>query len=298
MAVIINHDLRVVNGGTLYMPPWEAGNDKWGNLELPIVNSRTTIQKYPTGTIYRLGMRTFVYTQLDDTYFGEYALGQAIGAGYLMESSSTFTDVSNAVVGGIAGEYTFKLTKSSTAVNAWAGGFVGIKGSGDADARGTMGKYGSYQIISNTVQDGSNIVTFTLDTPLPIDLTITDDVVLTQHPYAVVRHPTDGPFGMTVGALMCTTAASKFVWLQTGGPHNMIHPVGTFEGDSSYSIPFLSHGGIGNRVIDGSTQQVDGIEAGSMQCIGYSYPSSKPAGAAGSQAIAVVAEAIWLTILN
>ncbi len=295
MTININHDLRVVNGGTIYMPPWEGGNDKWGNLAIPDVNAIGTDQNYPTGTIYRIGIRTFVHSLTDATYYGEGGT-QAIGAGYGMESASTFNDISAGVSSGTSGESTIIVDLGTSGlVNSYAGGFIGIKKS--TGNRQTVGRYSSFQIISNTVTS-SNLTTMTLDGTLPVDMATSDHVVLTEHPYSVCRHPTNGPYGMTIGYLVCTTVASSYLWLQTGGPHNMIAANGPFEGDSTYSIPVFSTAGTTNQPADGVTAQIGSNYTGNYQIVGHTYSSTKSSGASGAGTVAGIGVAVWLTILQ
>jgi len=297
MTVNANTDLRVVNGGTLYMPPWEAANAKWGNLALPDVYAQSTTQKYPTGTIYRKGLRTFVYTLTDATYYG--TAGAGIIAGYLMESCSEREDLANSVITAVAGANTITINMGGACtVNAYAGGMIGIV-MGTGLALSTVGGCSQFQIISNTVQDASNYVTFTLDGTLPIAYPTDSDVVITEHPYAKVRLPQTNPYTMCVGVLIGTSAASTYLWLQTGGPCNMIHVNATFEGTEFYSVPFYVVGATGNRPVDGTTTTTNAIEHTSMQKIGNSYASTDIGGpVGGTPANTTFTETIWLDILQ
>ncbi len=298
MSNIINHDLRVNNGSTLYMPPWESGNDKWGNLALPSVYTGSTTQEYPTGTIYRNGLRTFIYTLLDAIYYGEEVGGSpaAIGAGYLSESRGEYVNLTDSVIAGAAGATSVTVTRASTPVNSFAGGFIAFKHS--TSGRQTVGRYSNYQIISNTVQDGSNIVTFELDGAIVLALTTTTDTVLSAHPYALTGHPqteTAG-CGMGTGVFMYTTVASHYCWLQTGGPNNMILPWGTHEGGTRGSVPVHNIGGVAQQTtaINVSTLY-SGYEAAAHQCIGWSYPSTSISDTPTDNSIAI---ACFLKIFN
>lgn len=297
MTTIINHDLRVVNGGTLYMPPWEEGNDKWGNLELPDVYAIGTSQLYPTGTIYRKGMRTFIYTLTDALYHGSGGVG--VGAGYLMESAAEMEDLRDAVISGAAGANKIVVNMGAACVkNAYAGGFIGIIGQSAGIT--TVGGYMEYQIISNTVQDGSTYVTFTIDGTLPIALALGDHAVLTEHPYAMIRHPQkDLIYGGCVGVLLCTTVASSYLWLQTGGPHNLVHCGNTFEGQHGFHSPVYDCNGVAN-CSDITNTTPDGVhDASNLQIIGFSFPSSWIGGyGAGSGVDNTVAIGVFLTIFN
>ncbi len=287
----INHDLRVNNGCTLHMPPWEAGNDKWGNLALPDVYEPSTTQSYPTGTILRKGIRTFVYTVLSSD-------ATVVGAGFCPESTAEIDILTNAVISGVAGANTVRITRASTPVNSYAGGFLGIKmGTGGIS---TVGRYSSRQIISNTVQDGSNIVTFTLDGTNVLALTIADDAVLAEHPYAEVRTPATANYNMCVGVYIATVVVSNYIWVQTAGPHNMLSMIATFEGGDPNSVPVYAIAG-NSQVSEGGVTgdaTCNGIEGTSLQCIGHVYASTDIGGPAGSPADITIAPTVWLNILQ
>lgn len=293
---MVNTDLRVVNGGTLYMPPWEEGNDKWGNLALPDVYAKGTVQLYPTGTIYRKGLRTFVYTLTDAVYYQgppNYRI-----AGYLMESCSERKDLGGKVITATIGENTITVNMGGAcAKDAYAGGMIGIvMGAGLTVA--LEGGCSQFQIISNTKQDASNYVTFTLDGILPATYPTDSNVVITEHPYAKVRMPQTNPYTMCVGVLICTSAGGNYLWLQTGGPCNMIHCNATFEGDVVYSVPAHVVGASINRPVDGATSTTNAIEHCNMQRIGNSYASTDIGGPGGAPADTKYTESIWLDILN
>lgn len=299
MTVNINHDLRVVDGGTLYMPPWEEGNDNWGNLKRPSVYLATTLQEYPTGTIWRHGLRTFIYTQLDATYYGE-AGTAAILAGYTVESCSEILTLANLVISGASGASTCVLDlEDGHTVDCYAGGFIGIVGS--AGDRATVGRVCGYQIISNTVANSASDYqsTFTLDGVLPRALLTSDDVVLAEHPYAKVRHPIAGPYGMTVGVLMQTSASAKFIWVQTGGPCNIVLTGATLEGANDYEVPVYAFNGWMNKCTD-TASTIMSIELVTCQRVGNSYANTNVDGptTGGTPTDDTVASAVWLDIFN
>ena len=212
---IENLDLRQVNGQTIYMPPWEAGNTTtWGNLALPDVYESSSTQEWPTGTLFRKGIRTFAYTRLSSG-------ATVVGAGFCPESTAEYVSLTNVLVSGGAGENTVIITKAGITVNQYAGGFLGIKmGTGGIS---TVGRYSSRQIISNTVADGSDNVTFTLDGTNVLDHTTADDCVLAEHPYAEIRTPATANYNMCVGVYIQTVVVSNYVWVQTAGPHTLHH---------------------------------------------------------------------------
>lgn len=278
------------------MPPWEEGNDKWGSLTIPDVYLKGTSQLYPTGTIFRKGLRTFIYTLTDAVFYAGGA-GHCI-AGYLVESCSQRKTLANSIITAALGAFTIKVNYGGAcAKDAYAGGFIGIV-MGTGLTVSLEGACSSFQIISNTKQDGSNHVTFTLDGPLPALYPADSDVILTEHPYAKVRSPQQNPFGMCVGVMINTHAGGKYLWVQTGGPCNMLHVNATFEGDEAYSIPFVVVGHTGNRIYNVTTDTIGGTsKAQCMQRIGHAYASNLDA-ADGSPTVSAFAEAIWLDIFS
>lgn len=265
---IINHDLRCVNGGTIYMPKWAAANAdlEWGILAIPDVYTSTTAQLYPYGTIYREGLRTFVYTHLNSS-------ATAKRAGYLVFTSATHKSLTNAIISGAAGASTLVVNyATSCAVNKYAGGYLGMKQTNDQ---------GSYYILSNTVQDVSNYVTFTLDNSSGWKgaQATTGDVVLCEDIYSDVNtYVTGGQYAGYVGALMDETmAAGEYGWVQTWGPHNMMSPDSTFEGDDTCQLDVFALRGAMQRNQTSTGNTIATYGYGSLQRIGFSL-----AGSAGS----------------
>jgi len=295
MTTVINHDLRVVDGGTLYMPPWEEGNAQWGNLKRPSVYLGNTTQEYPTGTIYRHGLRTFIYTQMDATYYG--TGGGAIGAGWVGSNSGEYVNLPNLVVEATAGDTSIVLERAGTTVNEFAGGFIGIKNS--VGGWGTAGRFAYFQIISNTVADGDDYVTFELDGALVLSYVVgAADCVVAAHPYAVTRLSQDASadYSMSTGIFTHTTVASEYCWIQTGGPCMAVGVWGTFEGTDTGSLPVYAVGGnVQTTMVKTSSLIAAGYEAVAHQCIGWSYPSTNISGTPTNNSIAI---AIFLTIFN
>jgi len=298
MTTNINHDLRVNNGCTLYMPPWEAGNDKWGNLAIPDVYAIGTAQLYPTGTIFRKGLRTFIYSLCAATGYG--TSGAGIMAGACMEPTAEILIKTDAVVSGASGASVIGVTTSaSTALNAYAGGTIGIMQA--AGGLTTVGRGSTYQIISNTAESG-NVTYFTLDGTLVNDYGTGDDVVLAENPYAECRTNVNGNFHMTTGINICTTVASSYLWLQTGGMNNLLIMMVAFEGAYVNGVPCYSVAGT-PQIADTSdgaigTATTSGIAHGNLQCIGHVYASTVIGGATGTPADVSISPTVFLDIFN
>ncbi len=297
MTIIINHDLRVVNGSTLYMPPWAEGNDKWGNLAIPDVYAIGTSQMYPTSTIYRKGLRTFIYSKTASSGHGTGGLG--IVAGACMEPTAEVLIVENSVVSGAAGSNVIGVTTSdSVGVNAYAGGQIGIR---EAGGLSVVGGAMTFQIISNTAESGG-VTYFTLDGTLVNVFATTNDVVLAENPYAECRTNVNGNYHMTTGVNICTTVASSYLWLQTGGMNNMLIMMVAFEGAYPNGVPCYSIAGT-PQIADTSdgvvgTATTSGIANGNLQCIGHVYASTDIGGPGGTPADVSISPTVFLDIFN
>jgi len=286
MTTIINHDLRVVNGKTIYMPPWYGGGVEFGNLDLPDVYTLDTTQKYPLGTIFRDGIRTFIYTYIDQ---GGWTLTNNFG-GYFCKTNATLKELTDALITGASGASTVELNygASACAANKYAGGLMGIKGPSD-------GVRGSRSIISNLVKDSDNYVVFTIDGTLPEALTTSDDFSLIENPYASVRSYTSESTAdleesaMYVGGLVVTMVDARYMWVQTWGPFFMIGINESFEGDEAPQQGVTAYHGSGNRHPSYANAIAQlGMYTGALQQVGWALPHNA--------AVSSIGEMIFLTI--
>lgn len=294
MSAPVIHKIIVKDGKYIVLPPWVEGGAGYGKLAHPDVYTPEGQQQYPVDTIYRDGFRTFVYTRFNTS------LGAGVvSAGYCVESLGETKTLSDAVISGAAGAKTFIVNYGGAcAENKHAGGFVGIKGSGGDMT--TVGRCNSRMITGNTKQDGSNYVTFTIDGTLPIALTTTDDIVLSESPYSYVFcNDLEYVYNMCCGVLVATMVSGYYGWVQTGGPHNMVHMAGTYEGAANGSIPVYYVGGVAQcNTASNSTTPYGAYESASLQVIGYRYASSDIVGPGGTPTDDTVAMPVWLTIFN
>lgn len=297
MTVNTNFDLRQVNGSTIYLPPWEEGNAKWGNLALPDVYAIGTTQLYPTGTIYRKGLRTFIYSKTASSGYG--TAGAGLVAGGCMEPTAEILIKTDSVVSGAAGSNVIGVTTSdSVTENAYAGGTIGIRESGGLSV---VGGAMTFQIISNLAESG-NVTLFTLDGTLVNVFATTNDVVLAENPYAECRTNVNGNYHMTTGVNICTTIASGYLWLQTGGMNNMLIMMVAFEGAYPNGVPCYSIAGTPQiaDTNDGATgnSTTSGIANGNLQCIGHVYASTDIGGPGGTPADVSISPTVFLDIFN
>lgn len=241
------------------MPKWYEGEKGWGNLALPDVYAIGAVQLYPRGTAYREAGRTF--------YYGKYSGTSTIkSAGYAVSTMATFKDLGNSVISGTVGGNTIVINYGgSCAKNKYAGGYLGVKGN----------NYRSWYIISNTVQDGSNYVTFTIDGTIPSAVATTDDVILMENPDAEWRWYITSDNRPYVGVTTCSIVVSEYTWLQTWGVHMQCAVFDSFEGQDSnqfgvfiyhgsfQSVPTTTSGVVANSIVVGAVQQAGVFACGS-----------------------------------
>ncbi len=258
---IINHDLRCVDGGTIYMPPFIGGEVGWGNLDIPDVHIASAVQKYPRGTIFRKGDRTWVYTKLyTTTRSGGYG-GVTAGLGLFSVAKPT-TPV---IVTGKAqlGESTIMVDAQT--VNAFAGGLLTIYEAGQPVCiRG---------IISNTA------TVITIDGTLPGTYTSSATCRAVPSPYkdVVIAGASvsagaafdycPGIFNSPLDEDGNRAAEDDFVWLQTAGLCNM-WASGTYEGGvGGERVAIIEGDGAANVLSDALIETMS-----CFQRIGHLYP--------------------------
>lgn len=211
----INHDLRSVDGGTIYMPPFIGGEVGWGNLEIPDVHLASAIQKYPRGTMFRKGYNARVYTKLKacpgvraycgTTYYG--GLAQGLG----LFSVAKPTELTGEV--GTKGQST--LTVDAVTANEFAGGLL------------VMYEAGQPTCIMNIISNTTTVLT--LDGKLPGTYSSSATAYAVPSPYHDVVISSDtqsagaardycpGIFNSHFDEDGNDPAADDFVWLQTAG---------------------------------------------------------------------------------
>ena len=240
MATIINHDLRCVNGATIFMPPYIGGQSGWGNLAIPDVNNDIdTAQQYPMGTILRSDERAWRYATVCDDLDIDGA-DRNIRRGSAVHSMATINSYTDKLVTetgfNTLAVYKVKVdmtthvncfgTATSVAANEYAGGHFTLY---------TSSSYWGCRVIENTVEDSDGYVELTLESPLPVALTSSHILMFEENMYWSVVYPgTNCNQSATVGfpciwELYKTIAsgtggvtAGSHIWLQTWGPYEGI----------------------------------------------------------------------------
>jgi len=207
----INHDLRSVNSGTIYLP----ANAQIGNLTLPDLTAWDTTPVYDLTTKYRYNGKTFVYSRaVQKGTGGEYANAQLIA------------------VKGAASASIVAIDWSTTNVHTHAAGVsqIVVEASGILENEYQYGDvflgvtiYQNRGILSNTASDTDGYVTLDLDIPLAEETVHnTTGMTLYRSRYAAVEWAgVDYEYVSIVGVPVINKAAGlldgQYFWLQTWG---------------------------------------------------------------------------------
>ena len=259
------HSLVVADGAYIELPPWSAlTGAEIANLARPDVYAAAHAnQQYPIETIWRDGGRTFVYGKYHST------VNSARTAGYNICTGATYKCLADSVISGAAGSSIIVVNYGGAcAVNAYAGGYLGIKGA----------NYRSFRIISHSVQDASNYVTFVVDGTLINACAATDDVILMENPYAALRWYVTAESRPYVGATVTTMVASYYAWIQTWGIHMLMSAFNTWEGSTGEQFGVVAHHGSTQGFPDPTSSVIGGTSVyGAAQPIGVFAAGSDPA---------------------
>jgi len=242
----VNHDLRVVDGRTIYMPGWVENQDGWGNLKIPDLSLADSAQKYPLGTKYVDGDRTFKYAKFMGTVNPDLGCKdtqpQAVAYAAIQAAALQYATTIAITVGatdGIAGD-------GVIAVNALAGGYVVVF---DASSKAF-----TRQIQSNTVvASGGGTMTVVLTDPIPVALiATTDHAECMASPYSYMTAYTGNDKGAVMGMPQLVYTSGQFGWVQTWGP-TWIAPQAAVGSGSNNRIGIFRH--------DGSIDELDYADA-------------------------------------
>ena len=206
----INHDVRVVNGRTLYMPAYVDNQEGWGNLALPDLSVADSVQKYPLGTRYVDGDRAFRYAKflgtMNPDLLARDTQPQTVAYIAIQAATLQYATRFTCTVGaadGIAGD-------GDIAADELAGGYCVIF---DASSKAI-----TRQIKSNTATDGGGTMTVDVTDPIPVALTTSDHVECMASQYRYLTASTSNAYGMHVGLPVLVYTSGQFGWVQTWGP--------------------------------------------------------------------------------
>ncbi len=237
--VKVNHDLRVVNGRTIYLPSYADNQEGYGNIGLPDLSVADSAQQYPLGTKYVDGERVFKYAKFAGT------VNPDLGAHNTQHQPIGFSAVA-AVTLQYATTVTFTMSGSdghaangTLAADELAGGYCVIF---DATSKAI-----NRQIKSNSAQTGGGTTTLEFTDPIPVALTTSDSLECIANPYRNVTASTSNNYGV-VGLPELVYTSGQFGWLQTWGPR-WVAPQAAVGSGSNNDICIFRH--------DGSIDELD-----------------------------------------
>ena len=211
---IINHDVRVVNGKTLYLPPFIDNQEGWANLKLPDLSLADTVQQYPIGTRFVDGDNAYRYAKAVGTtrqdllcsFQSKQAVGYCtIAANALQYASRVVIDV--AATDGVSGD-------GAIVADELAGGYILI-----FDATSSGGAPQVLLVKSNTVTTGAGEMTIDFDGKLQNALVAdTDHAEVIASPYSRVSNVSakNNEYAK-VGRPTVIATSGQWLWLQTWG---------------------------------------------------------------------------------
>lgn len=277
MTIIINHDLRVINGATITMPHYVSNQDGWGNLAIPemsLVYGAThydTVQQYPLGTKLEKGDRVWRYVKYGDQDGG---VIWAAGEGQPVENcclmGSTALEVSTVMKTNAAEANPIKITEATVTADDFAGGYLVVQ----SGSRTWMG-----HIISNTASAATpaNEVELTMEAACPFALASSFTTNITKSRYKdVVRHSGAAAesgyevVGVHNGSYSTADSEGYFGWIQTWGPTFMVITV-AHQGDAHAERQLVCKNGAGHCVAS-TTHQILGWYMQEYDASTLSYP--------------------------
>jgi len=214
----INHDVRVVNGKTIYLPPWAAAQEGWGNMKLPDLSlAAHSVQQFPIGTRYVNGDRAYRYARAGGTLrtdlLGKIGQIQCIKYCSIQATALQYATTIAVTVGSTDGH----AGDGVVAVNELAGGYILI-----FDATYTGGQPQVIQIRSNTVVASSGgTMTLVTDEGVQNALTTDDHAELIASPYRNILAQASLAYSNTYGHIgrpVIPATSGQFLWVQTWGP--------------------------------------------------------------------------------
>ncbi len=247
----INHKLIAHDGKYLVLPPG-MGSQDIPNLAIPdAIFTSDTFQKYPIGTKFVSGLRTYYYCKADGDvkpYWGCYK-NKKTNTVAVAPTQSTVIDPETGVAPGAVGSYEVTvtidteigtLTTGVLAKDELAGGFIVI-GNG-ANQYPQM-----CQIVSHpALASAGGSLTLRLDMKLGIAVTAaTTTIELMESPfYDVKADGSGGDYVTFIGIPACVAVDGEFFWCQTWGPCWITSDGHTCDSVGDRTLAFVGNGSI------------------------------------------------------
>lgn len=201
----VNHDLRCVNGATIYLPS-DIQDDGLVNLGVPNVYAESAVQEYPIGTKLILDDMVFKYCHAEADPGG---VSSVIMPNMAVVNKHTPVTASDITAGKLE-DTTITCTVSDVAVNNYEGGYI--------IQQPTVGwtQNSKLRIKSNTT------TVFTLKDALVQTIASTDNLLFSKNMYSCVgKSPTNvasRQFMSWVAVPLLYITPEYYFWGQTWGP--------------------------------------------------------------------------------
>lgn len=239
------------NGQAVILPPG-MGSQDYGDVSVPDnIFVPDTAQKYPIGTKFASGIRTYYYCKANgdvDPEWGCYKPKKTNTVAVAPTQSTTVdpvTGLAPGVVGSLQVTVTIDteigtLTTGVLAKDELAGGFIVI-GNGSAQ-HPQMCQIVSHPALTST--GGS--LTLTLDMKLGVAVTAaTTTIELMESPfYDVKADGSGGDYVTFIGVPACSASDGEFFWCQTWGPCWITSDGNTCDSVRDRTLVFVGNGSI------------------------------------------------------
>jgi len=201
----LNHDVRVVNGATIYLPS-DIQDGGLVNLAIPNVYAEDAVQKYPIGTKLVLDDMVFRYCHAEADPGGTSSTIRANRAVVFKQIPVT----ASVVVAADVGDRTITATVAGVAVNNYENGYIIQQPTVSWDQNSKL------RIKSNTT------TVFTLKDALVEAVAATDTMLFSKNMYSDVgKIPTNGTgkeYMSWVAVPLLHITPSCYFWGLTWGP--------------------------------------------------------------------------------
>jgi hypothetical protein len=244
------------NGGILTLPPFPDII----NTSRPNVVSVDTSKKYPLGTKFELGLRTYFYSYASGTVNTE------VGAYKAKKTNTCAVAPTQATGAGSAGSYFVTvtidteigvLTTGVLSENELAGGFI-VVGNGSAQHPQM------FQIVSHpALTSTGGALTVKLDNPLNTAVTAaTTTIELMESPfYCLLADNSGGDYVTYLGCAGAVAASGEYFWLQTKGPCWVTSDGNTCDSVGDRTLVWVGNGSVksSNDITVESGIQIAGV---------------------------------------
>lgn len=213
---ILNHDVRCVDGVTLFLPPLPDGSKI--NLALPDVHAASA-QKYPVGTLawYPGVGKKFRYSKAAEDITeaisarmvanGNYAPG--VAAGGIAANRDGYNGL--AFAEAAIGQQYIDIDLTSRAVNFFQGAHLQLLPG--------CNPLSQYYIVSSDLSTGTYTRVY-LDQPLTQLVAVTKYIGIDASPYTKIINGSTAParYKSFIGLPLVNATSGQYFWVQTAGP--------------------------------------------------------------------------------